>query len=68
MPRVRVNKGNESPLQKEAAKRVVRLAPSVEDLDNPFTPGFKTFIGDSKGTTDTPRRKIDQARRLARKP
>lgn len=58
---------NPSKLQKEAAKRVNRLAPSSADLDNSYSKGFKTFVGDSRGVTDTPRRKIDQARRLGKK-
>ena len=53
-------------LQRKAALRVERNAPSEADLNsNTFSRGYKAFVGSSKGITGTPRQKIDQARKLA---
>jgi hypothetical protein len=58
-----------SKLQRKAALRVDRLAPSDVDLfqgNAAVTPGFETFVGTANsGTSDTPRRKIAAARRIA---
>lgn len=61
-----------SKLQKEAAKRLVKIAPPSAALDyagpiKGHERQFKQFVGDSNSTTDTPRRKINNARALAQK-